>query len=91
MFKTIHFRKDYRPDVVVAVGYGWIMEGWKEKPDHIHDQSTYSWPNQTSEMELFANGFQLVTIFVRSFIFDVWLSSECSSAYFSPLQNLKTL
>lgn len=45
-------------------------------------------------MELFpkiVNNLKSLTVFAKSFIFDVWLSSECAPAYFSPLENLEML
>ena len=44
----------------------------------------HSEPSQTSKMKFFAKiatGFQLLTIFAKIFILDVWLGSEYASKY----------
>ena len=49
----------------------------------------HSEPSQTSKMEIYAkivNGRELLTIFAKSFILDVWLGSEYVSVYI-PLDN----
>ena len=45
-------------------------------------RETHSTPSQTSKIELFTkivNGWKFFTIFAKSSIVDVWLSSECAS------------
>ena len=52
---------------------------WAEMRKKIE---AYSKPSQTSKMDFFAkivNGFHLLTNFVKSFILNVWLGSECAS------------
>ena len=52
---------------------------WAEMRKKIE---AYPKPSQTSKMDLFAkivNGFHLLTNFVKSFILNVWLGSECAS------------
>ena len=46
----------------------------------VHHPETYSESSQTSKKTFFLLKKDFLTIFVKSFIFDIWLGFECVSA-----------
>ena len=48
--------------------------------NRVHHPETYSESSQTSKKTFFLQKKDFLTIFVKSFIFDIWLGFECVSA-----------